>query len=141
MERFMISVKKQKRIFLITLKYFTISNAAIFRKGEFMTEHNLGKWHHVYDGHGKTFTINDKKVAVFNIEGKLFAFDDECPHLAGSLGSGKLEGKLVTCPNHDWQFDVTNGECVSLDLCDDGSFVETYPVKIENDEIILSLPS
>ena len=88
----MISVKKQKRIFLITLKYFTISNAAIFRKGEFMTEHNLGKWHHVFDGHGKTFTINDKKVAVFNIEGKLFAFDDECPHLAGSLGSGKLEG-------------------------------------------------
>jgi hypothetical protein len=28
-----------------------------------------------------------------------------------------------------------------LDLCDDGAFVETYPVKIENDEIILSLPS
>ena len=82
-----------------------------------MTEHNLGKWHHVFDGHDKTFTINDKKVAVFNIE-----------------------GKLVTCPNHDWQFDVTNGECVSLDLCDDGSYVETYPVKIENDEIILSLP-
>ena len=113
----------------------------IFRKGKFMTEHNLGKWHHVYDGHGKTFTINSKKVAVFNIDGEIFAFDDECPHLAGSLGSGKLEGKLVTCPNHDWQFDVTNGECVSLDLCDDGAFVETYPVKIENDEIILSLPS
>ena len=53
---------------------------------------------------------------------------------------GKLEGKLVTCPNHGWQFDVTDGKCVSLDLCDDGAFVETYPVKIENDEIILSLP-
>ena len=140
MERFTISVKKQKRIFLITLKYFTISNAAIFRKGKFMTEHNLGKWHHVYDGHGKMFTINDKKVAMFMIEGKLFAFEDECPHVGASLATGKLEGKLVTCPAHYWQFDVTNGECVTLDLCDDGAFVETYPVKIENDEIILSLP-
>ena len=106
-----------------------------------MTEHNLGKWHHVFDGHGKTFTINDKKVAMFMIEGKLFAFEDECPHVGASLATGKLEGKLVTCPAHYWQFDVTNGECVTLDLCDDGSFVETYPVKIENDEIILSLPS
>ena len=33
-----------------------------------MTEHNLGKWHHIYDGHGKMFTINDKKVAMFMIE-------------------------------------------------------------------------
>ena len=105
------------------------------------TEYNLGKWHHVLDGRGKTFTINGKKVAMFKIEGELFAFEDECPHVGGSLGSGKLEGKLVTCPNHGWQFDVTNGECVTVDRCDDGCMVETYPVKIENDEIILSLPS
>jgi len=106
-----------------------------------MTEYNLGKWHHVLDGQGKTFTINGQHVAVFNVDGELFAFEDECPHVGGSLGSGKLEGKLVTCPAHSWQFDVTNGECVTVDRCDDGSMVETYPVKIENDEIILSLPS
>ena len=105
-----------------------------------MTEHNLGKWQHVYDGHGKIFTINGKKVAMFSIDGELFAFDDECPHVGASLGKGKLEGKLVTCPAHDWQFDITNGECITVDRCDDGSYVEIYPVKMENDEIILSLP-
>jgi nitrite reductase/ring-hydroxylating ferredoxin subunit len=47
----------------------------------------------------------------------------------------------VTCPAHPWQFDVTNGECITTDRCDDGCYVNTYPVKIENDEIILSLPS
>ena len=51
-----------------------------------MTEHNLGKWHHVYDGHGKIFTINGHQVAVFNIDGEIFAFDDECPHVGASLG-------------------------------------------------------
>ena len=106
-----------------------------------MTEYNLGKWHHVLDGQGKTFTINGQRVAMFNIDGELFAFEDECPHVGGSLGSGKLEGKQVTCPNHGWQFDVTNGKCVTEDRCDDGCMVETYPVKMENNEIILSLPS
>ena len=32
------------------------------------------------------------------------------------------------------------GECVSVDLCDDGCYVDTYPLKIVNDEMILSLP-
>ena len=105
-----------------------------------MTEHNLGKWHHDIGQDGKTFTINDYKVALFKIDGELFAIDDECPHVGGSLGSGKLEGKLVACPAHDWQFDVTNGKCVTSEGCAGGYFVETYPVKMENDEIILSLP-
>ena len=58
----------------------------------------------------------------------------------GPLGCGKLEGKLVTCPNHGWQFDVTDGKCITVDRCDDGCLVDTYPVKIENGEIILSWP-
>ncbi len=112
-----------------------------FKRREFMTDHNLGQWHHVHDGHGKTFTVNGLQIAMFSIEGKLFAFDDACPHVGASLGTGKLEGKLVTCPAHDWQFDVTSGECVTLDRCDDGCFVDTYPVEMKNNEIILSLPS
>ena len=62
------------------------------------------------------------------------------PHLGGALGSGKLEGKLVTCPAHQWQFDITTGECVTMDRCDDGCYVDTYPLKIVNDEMILSFP-
>ncbi len=46
-----------------------------------MTEHNLGKWHHVYDGHGKIFTINGQQIAMFSVDGELFAFDDACPHV------------------------------------------------------------
>ena len=47
---------------------------------------------------------------------------------------------LMTCPAHQWQFDITTGECITVDRCDDGCMVDTYPVKIENDEMILSLP-
>ncbi len=110
------------------------------RKRRVMAEHNLGKWDHVYDGHGKVFTVDGQQIAMFSIEGELFAFDDACPHVGASLGTGKLKGKLVTCPAHDWQFDVTNGECITIDRCDEGCYVDTYPVTLKNDEIILSLP-
>ena len=107
----------------------------------FMTEYNLGKWQHVHDGHGKTFTVGEHKIAMFRVDGELYAFDDECPNVGASLGDGKLNVKQVTCPAHDRQFDITNRECITLDRCDDGCYVDTYPVKIKNDEIIISLPS
>ncbi len=106
-----------------------------------MTEHNLGKWTPGLS-QGKTFTINDQKVAVFKIDGSLFAIDDVCPHTEGSLGDGKLDGKIVTCPLHDWQFDITNGNCVSPEEELENSWsVETFPARFENDDIILSMPS
>lgn len=106
-----------------------------------MTDHNLGKWTPGLS-QGKTFTINDQIVAVFKIDGDLFAIDDACPHVGGSLGDGKLEGKLVICPLHDWIFNLTNGDCVSPEeeLANNWT-VETYPVKFVNDDIILSMPS
>ena len=81
-----------------------------------MTEYNLGKWHHILDGQGKTFTINGQRVAMFNIDGELFAFEDECPHVGGSLGSGKLEGKLVTCPNHGNLMSPTENVLLRIDV-------------------------
>jgi len=52
---------------------------------------------------------------VFNVDCKIFVVDNECPHLGEALGSSRLEGKLVTCPNHGWQFDVTDGKCITVD--------------------------
>jgi nitrite reductase (NADH) small subunit len=104
-----------------------------------MSDHNLGDSHHVFDGEGKLFTF-DGKHAVFNIDGDLFAFEDACKRMGGSLGNSKLEGNLVACPNHGWQYDVTNGKCVTENEYESGCKVDTYPIKVKNNKIILSLP-
>ena len=60
-------------------------------------------------GHaGATFTV-PKQVAVFNVGGTIYAMGDGCLHHGPSLGSGKLEGKVVTCRAHGWRCDVTTG--------------------------------
>jgi nitrite reductase/ring-hydroxylating ferredoxin subunit len=51
-------------------------------------------------GSGARFIAADKDIAIFNVDGTICAIADTCPHAGGSLGMGKLEGKIVTCPVH-----------------------------------------
>lgn len=60
-------------------------------------------------GEGKTVTVGDREVALFNVSGTFYATDNTCPHRGGPLGEGTLEGNVVTCPWHGWQFDVATG--------------------------------
>jgi 3-phenylpropionate/trans-cinnamate dioxygenase ferredoxin component len=56
------------------------------------------------------FELQGERIAVANVEGRLYAFDDLCAHRQCSLGEGGLEGTVVTCPCHGSRFDVATGE-------------------------------
>lgn len=55
--------------------------------------------------------IGDMAIALFNVDGAIYAIDDACLHAGGSLGSGELDGSIVRCGGHGWKYDVTTG-CV-----------------------------
>lgn len=86
-------------------------------------------------GMGKKVEINGKEIALFNIEGQFFAMDDMCPHRGGSLSEGSCEGKVVACPWHGWQFDVTNGSC----LTNPSAQQQTYEVKVQGGDVLISV--
>lgn len=65
------------------------------------------------EGKGNTFTRDGHGVAVFRIDGQLYAIDDACTHEDGPLGEGSISGTVVTCPYHDWRFNIETGECLS----------------------------
>ena len=56
--------------------------------------------------------IDDCPIALFNLDGEFFAIDNRCPHRGGSLGDGEVNGSIVTCPWHGWEFDCRTGEAV-----------------------------
>ncbi|MCI0658018.1 MAG: Rieske 2Fe-2S domain-containing protein [Acidobacteria bacterium] len=64
----------------------------------------------VPSGAGKVVIALGRVLALFNVDGDFFAVDNSCPHRGGPLGEGYLQGRVVTCPWHGWQFDVTTGE-------------------------------
>lgn len=86
-------------------------------------------------GSGKGVSLLGKKFAVFNIDGRYYGIDGSCKHMKASLAKGKLNGPIVTCPMHDWQYNVTDGCC----LTEDWAGVRTYPVEIEDGQVFIIL--
>jgi nitrite reductase/ring-hydroxylating ferredoxin subunit len=60
-------------------------------------------------GTGKEIVFGDHLLAVYQIDGAFYAIDGICPHAGGPLAEGVLQGSIVTCPWHGWQFDVSTG--------------------------------
>jgi len=89
----------------------------------------------VKPGSGKSIELNDKAVAVFNVDGKFYAINDTCKHRGGPLGQGELEGKTVVCPWHGWRYDVTTG---ANELVPEQP-TEKYEVKVEGDDLFVAL--
>lgn len=85
----------------------------------------------IRDGRGKSFTVNGKRIAVFNENGQFCAVDNTCPHAMGSLGRGRIRNSHVTCPVHGYVYDTETGECQT----DPRLRIRTYSVIIEDDEI------
>ncbi len=85
------------------------------------------------DGTGLVVEITAQQIALFKVEGAVYAVDNLCHHQGGPLAEGYLEGPVVTCPWHAWEYDVKTGECRSVP----GVKQKCFSVKIEGDEISL----
>ncbi len=79
--------------------------------------------------------LGGPKVAVFNVDGVFHVISNECGHQGGPLGEGKLEGFSVVCPWHQWKFDVTTGNCLSVG----GSSVRRYEVAAAGDDLFVKV--
>ena len=49
-------------------------------------------------------------VVLARVEGTIYAVSGACAHMACPLFTGKLSGHTITCPCHDWQFDIRTGK-------------------------------
>ena len=83
--------------------------------------------------------IDDHPVIIFNLDGKLYANDDECTHDNGPLGDGEIEGHCIACPRHGAKFDIKTGKAMTLPAVKN---LRTYPVRVVGDivEIGVILP-
>jgi 3-phenylpropionate/trans-cinnamate dioxygenase ferredoxin subunit len=81
------------------------------------------------EGVMRAFKVLDTKIAVANVGGTFYAFDDTCTHLQCSLAEGALEETTVTCTCHGSQFDVTSGAVLQGPAQEP---VGTYETRIED---------
>jgi nitrite reductase/ring-hydroxylating ferredoxin subunit len=67
----------------------------------------------LWDGEMECFRAGNTTILLLKINGQFHAYQGHCPHQGAALAEGELEGGLLTCTAHRWQFDATNGQGVN----------------------------
>ena len=94
---------------------------------------------------------NREVLLCRSADGTVYAVGNTCPHQGASLCEGGfggstlaptvghysfgLDGEVVRCPWHNWEFDVKTGQA----LFGDGKRIRTYDVWVENDDVYVSV--
>jgi len=81
--------------------------------------------------------VDDQPIALFNIGGKILAWDNRCPHRGASLADGNISEDVIQCKLHLWEFD-TRTECA---IANPTIKVRSYPVKLQNDIVYIDVPA
>jgi nitrite reductase (NADH) small subunit len=77
----------------------------------------------------------DHPVALFRVEGRLYAVNAVCPHMGGPIACGRLSGHVVTCPWHGWTYDVRTGFADHADA----HHLHAYDVRVEDGRVLVAV--
>lgn len=89
------------------------------------------------EGEVTDFQIGDQLILLVHLNGgDIRAYQGYCPHQRTPLADGKLDGRVLTCAAHSWQFDLSTGQGVNPKRCQ----LDRYDVKIEDAAIFVRIP-
>jgi len=93
-----------------------------------MGRHELCPANELSPGDRMIVEVEGLSIGVFNVDGEYHAINNVCPHQLAPLCEGTLtgtvtaedvgeynwerDGRIVRCPWHNWEFDVTTGQSV-----------------------------
>jgi naphthalene 1,2-dioxygenase system ferredoxin subunit len=91
----------------------------------------------LFEGAGIAVTPAGQDIALFSVEGDVFAINNLCTHGNAKLCDGFVDGHQVECPFHQALFSLRDGSVVCGPATEP---VKTWPVKIEGGRVFLQLP-
>jgi 3-phenylpropionate/trans-cinnamate dioxygenase ferredoxin component len=89
------------------------------------------------DGQQIFFSIEEKSLVMFNIDGNYYTIADECTHDHGPIGEGEVVGTEIKCPRHGAKFSLIDGKALSMPAFVD---IAAYPVRIKDGKVEVGLP-
>ena len=85
------------------------------------------------DGRGLVVQAFGREIAIFKVGENFLAIDNRCLHAGASLGDGFVDGAVVTCPWHGWQYDLASGVCRNNPKVK----LRTFAVRVEGDDLLI----
>jgi naphthalene 1,2-dioxygenase ferredoxin component len=102
----------------------------------------MSEWHKVaalseldaeYPKHVK---LQERDIALYLVEGSVYATDNVCTHAYAFLSDGFVEGFEIICPLHSGSFDIRTGEPVGAPCIEP---IDTFPCRVENDDVYVKI--
>ena len=90
----------------------------------------------VWSGEKVGVEICGKPVLLVNVGGVVCAYEDRCRHKGVRLSEGRLDGSVLTCAAHGWEYDVLTGRGVNPEA----TSLVRYGVRIEGRDVLVDLP-
>lgn len=76
--------------------------------------------------------VRGTAIAIANVAGAYYAFDDTCTHEQCSLADGELSGTTIACMCHGAEFDVRTGQVLAPPA---PSPIKVYPIRVDGDTL------
>ncbi|MBM0257990.1 Rieske (2Fe-2S) protein [Micromonospora sp. 4G55] len=81
----------------------------------------------------KQVLVGGTPIALFVVDGRVFALHDVCVHKQRSLSKGTVLHGRIICPGHQWSFDPATGEAADQAECQ-----PTYDVRVADGKIYVN---
>ena len=81
----------------------------------------------------KLVMVNNQPIAIFNLDGRIMAWDNRCPHRGASLADSHITKNVIQCKFHLWEFD-TKLEC---SVANPAIKIKSYPIELKDGYIFL----
>jgi len=101
-----------------------------------MTLCRVGTLDLVWQGEKVGVVVDGRPVLLVNVDGAVCAYEDRCRHKGVKLSEGRLEGTVLTCAAHGWQYDARTGQGINPA----NVALVRYPVKVEGPYVFVDLP-
>jgi nitrite reductase (NADH) small subunit/3-phenylpropionate/trans-cinnamate dioxygenase ferredoxin subunit len=89
----------------------------------------VGRAEEWQDGQAREVKVHKKPMTVVRLGDAFFAVNSICPHMGGPLSCGEVREGRVTCPWHDWVFDVKTGQSPN------GHAITCYETRVMDGEV------
>lgn len=116
-----------------------------------MATFDVGHIDDIPSGQRLILDVNHRSIGIFNIQGELYALKNSCIHDQAPVCLGEvsgtylpsapdeyifgMEGQVLRCPWHGWEFDIKTGQT----LFDPNTKLVSYPVTLENGRILIEI--
>jgi 3-phenylpropionate/trans-cinnamate dioxygenase ferredoxin component len=94
--------------------------------------------HDIPDNEVCAFEHDGRNIAIYNVNGQLYATDDICSHAFAELHEGYFDADdcTIECPLHGSRFDIRSGAVLSLPAYEP---IAIYQVRVEGEDVLVEI--